>query len=109
MPPQDGPCLIVERLHCCLTQTEPASENGLHSRSGVKDRPSTLLLGASDLTLLLLCQLVASWSAMMVSETSASEAGSLGFLGGRTIMVPPSNKQREDPLALPPLHGNIWR
>jgi hypothetical protein len=40
---------------------------------------------------------------------SASEDGNLGFLGGRTIMVPPSNEQREDPLALPPLHGNIGR
>jgi len=41
------------------------------------DHPSTLLLGASDLSLLPLYQLVASWSAMMVSETSASEDGTL--------------------------------
>ena len=66
-------------------------------------------LGASDLTLFVLHQLMGFMSALMVSETSASEDGSLGFLGGRTIMVPPSNEQREDPLALPPLHGNIWR
>ena len=77
MPPQDGPCAIVERLHCCLTQTEPASENGLHSRSGLKVRSSPLLLGASGLTLFSLYQLVDFRSAVMVSETSASEDGSL--------------------------------
>ena len=41
------------------------------------DRPSSLLLGASDLTLLPLHQLVVFKSALMVSETSASASGSL--------------------------------
>ena len=39
--------------------------------------PSSLLLGASDLTLFPLYQLVDFESAWMVSETSASEDGSL--------------------------------
>jgi hypothetical protein len=43
----------------------------------LKVRSSTLLLGASDLTLFLLYQLIDFRSALMVSETSASEAGSL--------------------------------
>jgi hypothetical protein len=54
-----------------------ASVIGLHSRSGLKVRPSPLLLGASDLTLFFLYQLVDFRSALMVSETSASEDGSL--------------------------------
>jgi hypothetical protein len=40
-------------------------------------RSSTLLLGASDLTLFTFYQLAASASALMVSETSASEDGNL--------------------------------
>ena len=40
-------------------------------------RPSPLLLGASDLTLFPFYQLVDFRSALMVSETSASEDGSL--------------------------------
>jgi hypothetical protein len=43
----------------------------------LKDHPSPLLLGASDLTLFPLHQLVDFKSALMVSETSASEDGSL--------------------------------
>jgi len=41
------------------------------------DHPSTLLLGASDLALFPLHQLVDVKSAWIVSETSASEDGNL--------------------------------
>ena len=53
------------------------SGNGLHSRSGLKVRSSPLLLGASDLALFPLYQLVDFRLTLMVSETSASETGSL--------------------------------
>jgi hypothetical protein len=43
----------------------------------LKVLPSPLLLGASDLTLFPLHQLVDFKSALMVSETAASEDGSL--------------------------------
>jgi hypothetical protein len=59
------------------SSAEFAPENGLHSRSGLTNRPSPLLLGASDLTLFPLHQLVDFKSALMVSETSASEDGNL--------------------------------
>jgi hypothetical protein len=54
-----------------------AARKRLRSRSGLNLRPSPLLLGASDLTLFPFYQLVASRSALMVSETSASEDGNL--------------------------------
>jgi hypothetical protein len=60
-----------------MREAESAPENGLHSRSGLMNHPSTLLLGASDLTIFSLHQLVDFQSALMVSETSASEDGSL--------------------------------
>ena len=48
----------------------PASTSaiGLHSRAGLKDRLSTFFLGASDLTLFVLYQLVVYESALIVSE-----------------------------------------
>jgi len=75
--PPAASSLTVEQFHPSLSHVESASENGLHSRSGLKVRPSTLLLGASDLTLSPLYQLVDFRSALMVSETSASEDGNL--------------------------------
>jgi len=68
-----------------IMSESPAFVFGLHSRSGLKVRPSPLLLGASGLTLFPFYQLVASCSVMMVSETSASEDGSLEerLLGGK--------------------------
>ena len=56
-----------------IMSESPAFVFGLHSRSDLKVRPSPLLLGASGLTLFPFYQLVDFRSALMVSETSASE------------------------------------
>ena len=54
-------------VSCRLTRTGSASENGLPSRSGLKDRLSTFFLGASDLTIHTLHQLEDFRSALIRS------------------------------------------
>jgi hypothetical protein len=73
--------LVVEQCLFCLSSLgaddRAVARKRLRSRSGLNFRPAALLLGASDLTLFSFYQLVASGSALRVSETSASEDGIL--------------------------------